>query len=73
MTKSDPRKAVEDLVHDIKNIFKQYTKNARQKSWVAVNSPNGKHLINKIIKDPSVPTIGLARLLNFKEWINNQS
>lgn len=69
MAKSDARQAVEDLVHHIKTVFKDYNRDARKKSWQAITSSEGDKVIQKIIDYPGVPTSGLPKLLRFKEWL----
>jgi len=74
MSKNDARTATVDLINAIREIFKKYTRETRIKSWKdGIESVDGKEAINKLIKNPSVPLIGIYRYLKFKEWLNQNS
>ena len=68
---SDARPAVNDLLNAIRGVFKNYTRAAREKSWKqGIETAEGRNAINKMIKNPEVPVVGVYRFLKFKEWIN---
>lgn len=69
MSKNDARDTLSDIVHSLKSIFGRYDRATRRKAWKAIENPSGKKLINNLLLNPNRPTIGLPRLLKFKEWI----
>lgn len=71
--KGDSRQALADMVHGLRDTFKQYDKGTRTKAWKAIQSGAGKSLIDSLLTNPSKPIVGLPRLLHFKEWLTAQS
>lgn len=69
--KSDPRRAIQDLIDSIRNIFKNYSKSSRERAWEGLQSPDGRKAVQKLIRDPRVPITGVSRFISFKEWINS--
>lgn len=67
---TDARPALSDIAYSLRDIFKKYTRSTRKIAWKAITSKEGDKLVDKIITNPSVPIVGLPRLLNFKEWLN---
>ena len=72
MSKNDARDTLSDIVHSLKSIFGRYNRTARRKAWKAIENPSGKKLINNLLLNPNRPTVGLPRLLRFKEWMDTQ-
>jgi hypothetical protein len=71
-SKSDARPATQDLIDSIRGAFQRYTRETRHKAWYdGVNSAQGKNAIEKLIKNPKVPIIGVYKFLKFKEWLEN--
>jgi len=71
MSKNDSRPAIQDLINSIRDVFKNYTRETRDKAWhKGILSSEGRNAINKMIKNPSVPITGTARFLKFKEWLD---
>lgn len=66
--KGDARKALNDIVYGLKGIFNQYDRGTRVKAWKAVNSVEGKKIVDGLLNSPTKPIVGLPRLLHFKEW-----
>jgi len=70
MNDSSSKKIISDLAKSIKDVFKKYSKNSRQKGWNVIKSAAGEKQISKFIQDPNYPLSGIERL-NFKEWCDN--
>lgn len=69
---NDARPAVQELIDSIRSVFKKYTKKTRDIAWHnGILSAQGKNAVDKMIKNPSVPIVGTARFISFKEWINH--
>lgn len=69
---SDPRKAINDLVKEIKKIFKKHTRTARSRAWSAVTSKGAKPQIDKIIKSPSAVVNGTSSWLSYRDWVESR-
>ncbi len=70
---TDARPAVSDIIYSLRNIFKKYTRSTRKSAWKAVTNAEGEKLVDKIITNPSVPIVGLPKLLHFKEWLSKHT
>jgi hypothetical protein len=66
--KSDARKALEDMVFALRNIFKKYDRTARKHAWKSLNVGQGKKQIEQLLDSPSKPLVGVQKWLTFKEW-----
>jgi hypothetical protein len=67
----DSRAVVQSLIDAIRGVFKSTARQSRRKAWDSLQSSGGKTIINKLINDPKAPVYGTARLLHFKEWLND--
>jgi hypothetical protein len=72
MSKNDARDTLSDIVHSLKSVFGRYNRSTRKKAWGALEKPAGKRLVNSLLLNPNRPIVGLPRLLNFKEWLEQQ-
>jgi hypothetical protein len=70
MSKSDPRDALSDIVHNLKSTFGRYNRTARRKAWDALEKPAGKKVVRDLVMNPKRPILGLPKLLSFKEWLD---
>lgn len=66
---TNTRKAVRELISELRKVFKKYTRNTRKEAWKAITSKKGERFINKLLTDPTLPIIGVERALRFKEWM----
>jgi hypothetical protein len=72
VSKNDARPAVKDLIDAIRGVFKNYSRETRDKAWhKGILTQDGRKAIEKMIKNPKVPITGTSRFLNFKEWLNS--
>lgn len=69
---SDARKTLQELVDDIKRVFKKYSRTARERAWDALTSSRGKKEIDQLIKNPSKNVYGVNRWLSFKDWVEEK-
>ncbi len=70
---NDNRKALNDIFHSLRDVFKKYSRSSRKKAWDKATTPAGEKIIDKIINNPAIPLRGLDRLMfkeNFLKWSN---
>ena len=65
---SNPRQATIDLATALRNVFRNHTKNNREKAWNSITSSAGHKEIDKLIINPNRPLNGFNSL-SFKEWL----
>jgi len=49
---SSKTKAIVDVVDSLKNVLNKYDISTRHSVWEHLNSPKGKELMNKILRNP---------------------
>jgi|688.fasta_scaffold56382_2 hypothetical protein len=67
--KSDPRQAISDIVHSVRDVFKKYDRTARKRAWDSLQRGEGKKNLAGLIDNPTKPIVGVYKWLSFKEWI----
>lgn len=70
MSGTDPRKALTAMIYALRDIFEKNSIAARKKAWKALEEPKGKAEIHRLLNSPSRPIVGIYKLLDFKEWFN---
>ena len=65
---SNPRQATIDLATALRNVFRNHTKNNREKAWNSITSVAGNEEINRLIVNPNRP-LNKFGTLSFKEWL----
>jgi hypothetical protein len=69
--KTFTRQAILDLAAAIKNVFKKYNRQTREKAWKKLISPQGQEDVDKLIKNLNKP-LSMFRRLQFAEWLDQQ-
>ena len=67
MSQSDSRKIVKSLLSSLQQIFKNSTRQARERAWNKISSDRGKAEVRRLINNPSMTLNHFDDFLTFKE------
>ena len=68
MSSGDRRAARVDMASALRDIFKKYTRGARESAWNSMCSKDGQQEMAKLLNNPSRPISGF-RTISFREWL----
>lgn len=69
--KTQLQNATTDMASALKDVFKKYTRQTREKAWSKLTSQDGRREMDKLLQDPNRP-LSQFRKLNFAEWLHNE-
>ena len=70
MAGTDPRKTLTAMVYSLKDIFVKKSIAAWKKDWKDLEETKRKRQIHRLLNSPSRPIVGIYKLLDFKEWFD---
>lgn len=74
--KTNLKNAIVDIVKNLENIFKKYSRQTRSKAWDKITSKQGEKEISKILNDPSRPINTFQKLAteskSFADWVKTR-
>lgn len=71
---TNTRQAVDAMAKALSHVFKDFSRNTREKAWKRIISPEGLKEMNKLLQDPSRPINGFSKLHeSFSDFLSDFS
>jgi hypothetical protein len=69
MSQADSRQLVKSILSNMKELFRNSTRGARERAWSKFYSTKGNEAVRKLINNPSLQINHFDNFLTFKEWL----